>query len=164
VVHFLHSLSNYYIFRTTCFHSSFKVKQKIMKKFLSSLMILPVLLAACGTDVAMDEFVQCLDEAGAEYYGAYWCPNCQRENELLGDSKQYLNYVECGEGVANSQTDVCLLEGIEAYPTWRFANGAELIGYQGLEDLAAASGCSLPGQADAAFGPAITETETLGDE
>ena len=134
-----------------------------MKKFLSTLMLVPVVLAACGgPDIAMDKFVQCLDEAGAEYYGAYWCPNCQRENELLGDSKQYLNYIEWGEGLAESQTDVCLLEGIEAYPTWRFADGSELIGFQGLEDLAAVSGCALPGQEDASFGPVVTET--AGDE
>jgi hypothetical protein len=136
-----------------------------MKKLISLLMLAALSFTACGgPDLEMDKFVQCLDEAGAEYYGAYWCPNCQRENELLGDSKQYLNYIECGEGVEESATDTCLLEGIEAYPTWRFANGNELIGYQGVEDLAAASGCALPGEEDTSFGPVAEETTSEDDE
>jgi len=131
-----------------------------MKKVLAIALLAPMLLASCGgEDVELTRFAQCLDESGAEYYGAYWCPNCQRQGELFGKSKDYLNYIECGEGVADSQTEVCLLEGIEAYPTWRFADGSELVGFQGLEDLAAASGCTLPGQESVMF-----QVEPASDE
>lgn len=133
-----------------------------MKKLFTLLLVLTMGFAACAPDEELNEFAQCLDESGAVYYGAYWCPNCQRQSELFGDSKEFLNYIECGEGVEESQTEVCLLEGIEAYPTWRFADGTELVGYQGLEDLAAASGCALPGQESIMLQPSSTDTQ--GDE
>jgi len=133
-----------------------------MKKILALFLLAPMVLVACGRDVAMDEFAVCLtEEAGAEYYGAYWCPNCQRQGELFGSAKEFINYIECGEGVSDSEHDTCLLEGIEAYPTWRFANGNELIGYQGVEDLAAASGCALPGEESTIM---AVPTEPSGDE
>ncbi len=119
-----------------------------MKKLFALLLITPLGLSACGEqrDTALDAFAMCLDEAGAEFYGAYWCPNCQRQEELFGPSMDYINYIECAEGPADSQYEKCLLEGIEAYPTWRFDNGNELVGYQGLEALSKASACALPGK------------------
>ena len=28
-------------------------------------------------------------------YGAYWCPHCQAQKKVFGESFQYVPYVEC---------------------------------------------------------------------
>ena len=107
----------------------------------------PLFLIACGTpDPEMEAFAQCLNEAGAEYYGSYKCGACQQQNKILGDIKKSINYIECGDGIEESQTELCQLEGIKSTPTWRFDNGNEMTGYKTIEDLAAASSCPLPGE------------------
>lgn len=60
-----------------------------------------------------------LEESGARYYGAFWCPNCQQQNRLFGRSADRLPYVECtpngrGGGVAFD----CVSADISGYPTW----------------------------------------------
>lgn len=87
----------------------------------------------------MDDFSKCLTEKGAVMYGAYWCPHCQAEKKSFGDSFKFVNYVECTE-----ETQKCLDEKIESYPTWIFADGRRLVGEQGIEKLAAESGCAIP--------------------
>lgn len=69
-----------------------------------------------------DEFAQALKSSGAVFYGAFWCPHCQTEKELFGNSKKYLPYVECSNP-DQSVTAVCKEKKIESYPTWFFANG-----------------------------------------
>jgi uncharacterized membrane protein len=60
-----------------------------------------------------------LDESGARYYGAFWCPECQQQSRLFGRSADRLPYVECtpngrGAGVAFE----CVAADVSAYPTW----------------------------------------------
>ncbi|KKU85832.1 MAG: hypothetical protein A2667_00745 [Candidatus Wildermuthbacteria bacterium RIFCSPHIGHO2_01_FULL_47_27] len=101
---------------------------------------------------ALDDFAKCLTDKGAVMYGAYWCPHCQNEKRAFGDSFKLVNYVECTE-----ETQKCLDEKIEGYPTWTFPDGPpattssgdvgrgrRFVGEQGIEKLAEESGCEVP--------------------
>lgn len=66
-------------------------------------------------NVALDGFAQCLASKNITMYGAYWCPHCQNEKALFGDSFKYVNYVECTQEIAK-----CESAGIQGYPTWIF--------------------------------------------
>lgn len=60
-----------------------------------------------------------LDETGAKFYGAYWCPNCNEQKELFGASADRLPYVECTpDGRNGVMAFVCVSKEIEGYPTW----------------------------------------------
>jgi len=60
-----------------------------------------------------------LDETGARYYGAYWCPNCQQQRRLFGRSADRLPYVECTpNGRGGVVAFECVSAGIAGYPTW----------------------------------------------
>lgn len=92
----------------------------------------------------LDEFAQCLDEQGAQFYGAFWCPHCQAQKRLFGRSAELLPYVECSTPDGNNQLQVCIDAGVEQYPTWEFADGSRLTGERSLEELAAKTNCPLP--------------------
>ena len=92
---------------------------------------------------AVQEFAQCINDSGTTYYGAFWCPNCQEQEELFGTAKDQLPYVECSNP-DRSQTEECIVAGIEAYPTWEFPNGERQTGMLPFEVLAARTGCPLP--------------------
>lgn len=121
-----------------------------MKKYLitATFAALAVFLTACSGSGQYDEFAQCLTDEGVIYYGAYWCPNCQKQGQLFGSSKDLLNYVECAEDGNDSQYERCLLEGVDSFPRWRFSDGSELVGLQSLESLSEKSNCLLPGAED----------------
>jgi uncharacterized membrane protein len=60
-----------------------------------------------------------LEASGVRYYGAYWCPSCQKQSRLFGASKARLPYVECGAGGRGTpMAPVCVAAGVSAYPTW----------------------------------------------
>jgi len=60
-----------------------------------------------------------LDETGARYYGAYWCPNCQEQRRLFGRSADRLPYVECTPGGRGAPMAFdCVAADISGYPTW----------------------------------------------
>ena len=93
----------------------------------------------------LDPFAQCLRDKGVTMYGADWCPHCQNEKKVFGSSFRFIPYIECPK-----EPNKCLAAGIEGFPTWVFPaspaggpDGRKLEGEQGLERLAAASGCEL---------------------
>ncbi|MEK7481407.1 MAG: hypothetical protein AAB633_01520 [Patescibacteria group bacterium] len=92
-----------------------------------------------------DTFAQCLTDNGVKEYGAYWCPNCQRQKKDFGNSFKKITYIECAlpGGKQAGQTAECADAGVKGYPTWVFPDGARLEGYQPLSILAEQSGCSL---------------------
>ena len=60
-----------------------------------------------------------LDDTGAKFYGAYWCPRCQEQKALFEASGDRLPYVECSpNGRQGGQSAACALENINDYPTW----------------------------------------------
>ena len=86
-----------------------------------------------GTSI-YDSFAQCISDSGAEMFGAFWCPTCNDQKSVFGSSQDNIPYIECS--LQNrSQTIACRKEGIESYPTWRFADGTEKIGLLSLEEL-----------------------------
>ena len=94
----------------------------------------------------LDAFAQCLDEKGVDYYGAFWCPNCKKQNDMFGRSKKYVPYIECSTPDGRGQLQQCTEAKIEGYPTWEFENGERLVGVQQLSVLAEKTGCELPPQ------------------
>jgi glutaredoxin len=90
-----------------------------------------------------DAFATCISDAGAKFYGTYWCPHCKAQKELFQNSKK-LPYIECSTPNGQSQTPVCAEAGIQSYPTWRFADGTELSGKQSFETLAGKTSCTVP--------------------
>ena len=71
-------------------------------------------------------------------YGAAWCPHCQAQKKLFGDSFSKIKYIECPD-----QPQLCLSEDIQGYPTWKLPDGTKLEGQQTLEKLSQSSSCPL---------------------
>ena len=90
-----------------------------------------------------DQFAQCLKDEGATFFGAFWCPHCQEQKRLFGNSEKLLPYTECSLPDGKNQTQICIDEEIKTYPTWEFKDGSRLMGVQSFEDLAEKTGCEL---------------------
>lgn len=60
-----------------------------------------------------------LEESGARYYGASWCPACRQQSRLFGAASERLPYVECSPGGRGTpMARVCANAGVASYPTW----------------------------------------------
>jgi uncharacterized membrane protein len=60
-----------------------------------------------------------LEEEGALFYGAYWCPRCQEQKEIFTASAGRLPYVECSpQGRKGPVSLPCQDAEIREYPTW----------------------------------------------
>jgi hypothetical protein len=92
----------------------------------------------------LDSFAQCLTVKGAKMYGAWWCPHCADQKELLGYAFQYVNYVECSTPGQRTMNDTCKQAGIKNFPTWQYPDGSRVEGVQPLDTLAQKTGCKLP--------------------
>lgn len=92
----------------------------------------------------LDDFTQCLTDQGAIFYGAFWCPHCQDQKKIFGNSERLLPYVECSTPSGGGQTAECSDAGVEGYPTWEFADGSRQSGVMSLSQLAEKTGCQLP--------------------
>src|SRR6266568_4229182 len=92
----------------------------------------------------LDALAQCLKDKGAVFYGASWCPHCQAQKALFGDSAKLLPYVECATPDGNGQVQVCTDAKIDGYPTWVFADGSRQSGELSLDVLSQKTGCQLP--------------------
>jgi len=117
-----------------------------MKKSLVFVLGLLVFLAGCGKASVgkYDGFAQCLADSDATFYGAFWCPHCNTQKEMFGDSVKLLPYVECSTSDGKAQKEICKQEGIKSYPTWEFADGERSSGTVSLDVLAEKTGCELP--------------------
>ncbi len=93
--------------------------------------------------IKYDGLAMCLSEKGAKFYGAFWCPHCQKQKEMFEWSEK-LPYVECSTADGKGQVDVCKEAKIESYPTWIFADGSKLTGEVPLATLVEKTGCTLP--------------------
>lgn len=92
-----------------------------------------------------DGLARCLEERGAKFYGAFWCPHCQEQKRMFGNSAKLLPYVECSEADQKTQTPICIEKEIKQYPTWIFEDGSRLTGEQRPQALAEKTGCPLEG-------------------
>lgn len=81
-----------------------------------------------------------LEQTGAKFYGAYWCPRCQEQKTAFLASANRLPYVECSSGGRGSAlTAACAKENIKTYPTWIIGE-RRLTGLKTPEELARAAG------------------------
>jgi glutaredoxin len=92
----------------------------------------------------LNTFTQCLAGKQAKMYGAYWCPHCAEQKEILGSSFQYVPYVECGIQGSHEESEACIQVGVKHFPTWQFANGELREGTLSLQTLSEKTGCGLP--------------------
>jgi len=93
-------------------------------------------------DLDLEEVAECVADSGAVFYGAWWCPQCRRQNEYFGEHAGALPYVECYDGArSQGQNDTCHEAGVRAYPTWILDDGRQLRGAQSPLKLASATGC-----------------------
>ncbi len=89
--------------------------------------------------------IQCIKNNGSQFYGAFWCPHCGRQKDLLGNRKNNYNYIECSTKDAKDTTQVCKDEKINNYPTWKFKNDPRVCrGVTPIRVLANITGCDLP--------------------
>ena len=91
-----------------------------------------------------DAFAKCLKEKEAIFYGAFWCPHCQKQKAMFGASAKYLPYVECSTPDGKGQLPICTDKSVDGYPTWIFADGSRLSGEISLSKLAEKTSCELP--------------------
>lgn len=115
------------------------------------LIVLVLIVAGLGISVFfksgpsnLDGFAQCLKDKGAIFYGAFWCPHCQRTKAMFGTAAKLLPYIECSTPDGKGQTQVCKDKDIQSYPTWIFADGKILTGERTLLELSTSTGCVLP--------------------
>jgi uncharacterized membrane protein len=84
-----------------------------------------------------------LQETGAKFYGAFWCPHCQKQKATFGkEAMAFVPYVECSE-TDRRLTVACQVAGIKGYPTWDI-NGQRSTGEKSLTELADLSGYQGP--------------------
>ncbi len=92
----------------------------------------------------LDSFAQCLKDKGAVFYGAFWCPHCQRTKAMFGSAAKLVPYEECSTSDGKSQLQACKDKDVKNYPTWIFADGSRITGERTLAELAEKTGCVLP--------------------
>jgi uncharacterized membrane protein len=85
-----------------------------------------------------------LRASGARFYGAYWCPTCQKQKDLFEASVDRLPYVECTPDGRNGVRNFdCVANDIKDYPTW-IIEGRRYTGLLSVDGLAALSRFKKP--------------------
>lgn len=92
----------------------------------------------------LDGLAKCLKEKKILFYGAFWCPHCQKQKQMFGDAEQYLPYIECSTADGNGQLDVCKKKNVQTYPTWEFPDGSRITGETEPAKLAEKAKCPMP--------------------
>lgn len=78
---------------------------------------------------------------GAVFYGSDQGSDTKAQKEMFKDAFSYIDYVECDQAVQNSNSDECISQQIEVYPTWIYQE-KQYKGIQELGDLAKMVGFS----------------------
>lgn len=115
------------------------------KLIITSLLAVSTLvLAGCigGSSTSSNDNIalaECLTSQGVAMYGTNRCQHCNNQKKAFGyEAFAKINFVDC-----DKQANLCQLEGVQGYPTWKFADGSALAGEQLLETLATQAGCNL---------------------
>lgn len=107
---------------------------------------------------SLGEFAQALTDAGVRFFGAFWCPHCNRQKELFGDDEDLLPFIEvtAGDpavlgsvilndvGLGNDLTLNPTGRPVTSFPTWEFQDETRVEGFQTLASLSELSGIPLP--------------------
>ncbi|MFT7557477.1 MAG: hypothetical protein ACI83D_000142 [Planctomycetota bacterium] len=127
----------------------------IISLIIAALLVWLIVAGSIKANKPYIAFAQCLEEKGATFYGAWWCPHCVAQKGDFKGAKNHIPYVECSTP-QKDQTEACKTAEIASYPTWEFADGTRVSGAQTLATLASNTGCPLPGDL---LTEASTETE-----
>lgn len=120
------------------------------------IILMRVVVGATQTSTKYNSFAQCLTDKGLKFYGAFWCPHCQAQKREFGGSVKLLPYIECSTPDSRGQTQVCIDNKIQSYPTWVYPDGTRTTGEQQLSALAEKSGCALPDGSSVTTAPLVT--------
>jgi hypothetical protein len=119
----------------------FRKRQRNKRIFNYTIIGIIVIALAYGLYVGLksepgqhDELAQCLTAKGAVMYGTDWCPHCQDQKRMFGESFRYVTYVNCDRNQA-------LPECQEGYPNWVFPQGPSMPGVQPLATLKERTEC-----------------------
>ncbi len=102
------------------------------------------LIRTPGRPGKLDAFATCIQESGAKFYGAFWCPHCQNQKAMFGSSAKLLPYIECSTPDGKSQLPICTDAGVEGYPTWEYPDGTRETGEISLARLSEVTSCEFP--------------------
>ena len=92
-----------------------------------------------------DSLAQCIKDKGIVFYGAFWCPHCQRTKAMFGTAEKVLPYHECSTPDGKGQVKECTDLGINGYPTWISpATTTRLTGEHTMAEIASFTSCQLP--------------------
>ncbi len=87
-------------------------------------------------DPKLEALAEHLDDSGAVFYGAFWCPACNDQKDVFGKAADALPYFECSPNGRNAgMAFECAAEEIRDFPTWIIGE-RRLTGIQTPEDLA----------------------------
>jgi len=87
-------------------------------------------------DPKLEALAEHLDERGAVFYGAFWCPACNEQKDLFGEASDELPYFECSPNGRNAGVAFeCVAEEVRDFPTWVIGE-RRFTGIQTPEDLA----------------------------
>eukprot|EP00884_Botryococcus_braunii_P010965 jgi/Botrbrau1/19870/Bobra.0856s0002.2 len=94
-------------------------------------------VTSASTDKAIS-LAKRLKEAGAQFYGAFWCSHCLQQKQIFGkDASAQLPYVECypnGYFKGVKLASACQSANLNGFPSW-IINGNLIEGEQTLEEL-----------------------------
>ncbi len=100
-----------------------------------------------GEDVDYSDFTKCMYDEGVRMYGSFKCGICAKQRQLLGDSFEQINEIECHPQGENPQTQLCVDKKIDGTPTWILEpNGVEQQrkeGFMSIKNLEDFSGCEF---------------------
>lgn len=114
-----------------------------MKKIVSTLMLFGslFLLAWCSSTpkyTNLDEFAQCLTDAGVKLYWTTTCQYCLQQKESFGTSFSKIDFIDCSKNPIQ-----CDLAKVSKIPYWSISSSVSLNGFQELETLSKETGCEL---------------------
>ena len=86
-----------------------------------------------------NQFAECISLKNAEIAGVDWCPHCQEQKKMFGDSFKYVIYNNC-----DLMKAWCDEHDVKQYPTWFINNKRQSPGVKSMEELSRLTGCPLP--------------------
>ena len=129
-------------------HQRERFNKRQRNRRLLNILILCVVLVAAGYAVYVsfrpqdsgqyDGFARCLTGEGVVMYGTEWCPHCQDQKRLFGESFRYVAFVNCDLDAA-----ACAAVNVTQFPTWVYPDRSRTTGLLPLAVLADRTGCKV---------------------
>ena len=111
---------------------------------VSLFLLVPLAWSGSEDSNGLDTFAQRSAEIKQSCTAASFASYCDDQKALFGKSFRYVAYVECSVRGGRQMTFPCVAAQVRFTPTWIFANGDRLTGFQPLKVLSEKTGCKLP--------------------